>query len=236
MRHLNFSFRFSLLAIIALCLFIPAKAQYFYHGGLAYRMTDENTAEVSYAYGDISGAIEIPSIIDAMVQPEYEEPYELTVTITGIGSYSLYGCTELTDITLPSTLTYIGYYAFYRCNSLQQITCQAVNPPTVDGSNSFYSYNFDIYSTATLRVPKNSVTAYSNANVWKLFTNITAIGDDSTGDVDGNGVVNISDVTALIDLLLSGAAEANATADVDGNGIVNIADVTALIDILLQKN
>ena len=52
------------------------------------------------------------------------------------------------------------------------------------------------------------------------------------GDVDGDGNVNIADVTALIDLLLSGAA-APATADCDLDGNVNIADVTSLIDYLL---
>ena len=55
------------------------------------------------------------------------------------------------------------------------------------------------------------------------------------GDVDGDGVVNIADVTALIDILLSGGT-APANADVDGDGIVNIADVTALIDMLLSGN
>ena len=236
MRHLNFSFRFSLLVVCALCLFMPSKAQEFYHGGLVYWMTDDNTAEVSYTNGSISGAIVIPSTIDAIVQPMYEEPYEVTVTITGISSYAFYGCSGLTDITLPNTLNYIGSYAFYRCNSLQQITCLAVNPPTVNGSQCFYSDNYDIYSTATLRVPKNSVTAYRNANVWSQFTNITAIADGQTGDVDGDGTVNISDVTALIDLLLSGVQETTAAADVDGDGVVNISDVTALIDLLLQNN
>ena len=56
------------------------------------------------------------------------------------------------------------------------------------------------------------------------------------GDVDGDSQVTISDVTALIDLLLSGAGSANATADVDGDGSVSISDVTALIDMLLSKN
>ena len=55
------------------------------------------------------------------------------------------------------------------------------------------------------------------------------------GDVDGDGNVNISDVTALIDYLLSGdAANVNtANADCDEDGNINIADVTALIDQLL---
>ena len=53
------------------------------------------------------------------------------------------------------------------------------------------------------------------------------------GDIDGDGQVNIADVTALIDLLLSGNVGNNA-ADVDGDGQVSISDVTALIDILLS--
>ena len=58
------------------------------------------------------------------------------------------------------------------------------------------------------------------------------------GDVDGDGVVNINDVTTLIDYLLSGDATTVflAAADVDGDGEVNISDVTALIDYLLSGN
>lgn len=55
------------------------------------------------------------------------------------------------------------------------------------------------------------------------------------GDVNLDGIVNIADATALIDLLLSGA-EAPASADVNQDGGVNIGDVTALIDYLLSGN
>ena len=53
------------------------------------------------------------------------------------------------------------------------------------------------------------------------------------GDVDLSGTVNIADVTALIDILLSGA-EAPAEAECNLDEAVNIADVTALIDYLLS--
>ena len=62
--------------------------------------------------------------------------------------------------------------------------------------------------------------------------------DHLAGDVDGDGMVGISDVTTLIDYLLSG----NVTpfnmdnADCDGDGQVNISDVTALIDYLLESH
>ena len=56
------------------------------------------------------------------------------------------------------------------------------------------------------------------------------------GDVNGDGSVNISDVTALIDYLLSGNASGiNVTAaDCNQDSLVNISDVTALIDYLLS--
>ena len=53
------------------------------------------------------------------------------------------------------------------------------------------------------------------------------------GDVDGDNLVNISDVTALIDMLLTGA-EMTPAADCDQDGNMNISDVTALIDFLLS--
>ena len=60
-----------------------------------------------------------------------------------------------------------------------------------------------------------------------------AISSITAGDIDGDGKVNIDDVTALIDMLLSGNTSGNPGADVDGDGKVNIDDLTALIDKLL---
>ena len=51
------------------------------------------------------------------------------------------------------------------------------------------------------------------------------------GDVNDDGEVNIADVNALIDIILSGGNSANA--DVNGDHEVNITDVNALIDIIL---
>ena len=56
-----------------------------------------------------------------------------------------------------------------------------------------------------------------------------------SGDVNGDGDVNISDVTALIDHLLSDTSQIlPENADVNGDNDVNISDVTALIDLLLN--
>ena len=51
------------------------------------------------------------------------------------------------------------------------------------------------------------------------------------GDVNDDGEVNIADVNALIDGILSN--HKTDVMDVNGDGEVNVADVNALIDIIL---
>ena len=53
-----------------------------------------------------------------------------------------------------------------------------------------------------------------------------------TGDVNGDGEVNIADINTVIDMILSG--NLSLAGDVNGDGEVNIADVNALIDMILS--
>ncbi len=52
------------------------------------------------------------------------------------------------------------------------------------------------------------------------------------GDTNGDGLVDASDVTTLITVVL-GSGEATDAADVNGDGVVDASDVTALISIVL---
>ena len=78
---------------------------------------------------------------------------------------------------------------------------------------------------------KNDVYV-TNCNKRKLgeYDEPTAL----RGDADGNGIVNIDDVTLIIDCMLSGEAPANPEgADCYPDGIININDITLIIDYLL---
>lgn len=89
-----------------------------------------------------------------------------------------------------------------------------------------------------LTIPAGAIIIYTlGEDVHELNFNYTIGGGAGIirGDVDGNTFVNIADVTALVDILLSGS-EAPEAADVDSDEAVNIADVTALIDMLLSGN
>ncbi len=54
------------------------------------------------------------------------------------------------------------------------------------------------------------------------------------GDVNGDGEVNIADVNAVIDMILSGTYLAQG--DVNADGETNIADVSTLIDLILKAS
>ena len=58
------------------------------------------------------------------------------------------------------------------------------------------------------------------------------------GDVNGDGVVTIADVTMLVNIILGKTTSGFDTrvADVNGDGVVTIADVTALVNIILGKD
>ena len=62
---------------------------------------------------------------------------------------------------------------------------------------------------------------------------VTMFGHTS-GDVNGDGRVNVADLTYLVDFLFNGGAEPPIpeTADLDHNGAVNVADVAELVRVL----
>ena len=67
--------------------------------------------------------------------------------------------------------------------------------------------------------------------VWRL----TKRGGLLLGDVDDNGVVNVTDVTILINYMLSGNVNINfANADCDSSKSINITDVTMLINYVMS--
>ena len=95
----------------------------------------------------------------------------------------------------------------------------------LDGSANGYSVNAGTLTGEgnpfTLLMPDEDVT-------------ISAAAQFQRGDVNQDGHITISDVTTLIDYLLSNDSAIPAEADVNSDDNVSIGDVTALIDYLLS--
>ncbi|MDO4511774.1 MAG: dockerin type I repeat-containing protein [Bacteroidales bacterium] len=86
-------------------------------------------------------------------------------------------------------------------------------------------------------VPDASVAAYKAALGWKEYaSHIKGLSEEPkvlAGDLDGNGKLDVSDVTALLNHILGTASYEDALCDVDGNGRIDVSDVTALINKVL---
>ena len=72
---------------------------------------------------------------------------------------------------------------------------------------------------------------YNGMGVYKIGKNLKD--DVLKGDVNGDGRVNVSDVSALINMILGMTTMDQTRADVNGDGRVNVSDVSALINIIL---
>ena len=125
--------------------------------------------------------------------------------------------------------------AFSDCRGLTSVICLAEQLP-VTGRYAFDSH--DSYTgNATLYVPESALDDYKTTETWSSFSIILAIKDDPTyivGDANGNGVVEIGDVTSVLTLIATPDASDynNKAADANGNGVIEIGDVTTILTIM----
>ena len=67
---------------------------------------------------------------------------------------------------------------------------------------------------------------------WSNFANIVEDGAGITGDITGDRIVNVGDVTSIVAMILDTSLSEDA-ADINNDGIVNVGDVTSLVSIIL---
>ena len=58
-------------------------------------------------------------------------------------------------------------------------------------------------------------------------------GTSLSGDLNGDGILNILDVVVLVNIVLGGSEPIDA-GDLNGDGIINVLDIVALIEIILN--
>lgn len=149
-------------------------------------------------------------------------------SITEIMGYTFAGCSSLEEITLGENVKTINSQAFYLDTNITSIRCKRYRPASV-----LSDFAEPVYSKATLYVPKGSLNLYYAAPIWMNFDNIEEFEDSEIGDIDGSGSVNVTDVTALVNMILELTEKDDSVADVNGDGQVNVSDVTALVNIIL---
>ena len=173
----------------------------------------------------------IPNSVSSIEREAFKDCKSLTNivipnSITRIEDETFYGCWSLTSVTIGNSVEYIDEFAFNMCNSLSIVKCLALNPPSI--YHNTFDYD-DFFENASLEVPPVAIEAYQNHEYWGKFFSIQPI--IVPGDMDGNGLIGISDVAGLIDLVLAGDTPVSV-ADLNGDGQVSVADIAELIDQL----
>ena len=132
-------------------------------------------------------------------------------------------------VELGANVDSLENYAFNTSEKkIKVMISWAAVPPR--SRNMFATFPTD----AVLYVPKASLDAYREANDWKRFTTIVPIED--VGDVNADGLFNISDAIDLINILLNDETPMSpALADVNLDGYINISDAMALINRLISE-
>lgn len=128
---------------------------------------------------------------------------------------------------------YIGDYAFSEGNTYEmRVVWKQHEPWTFDSSSSPIAKKMSKKAARPMprKMKADDPNYFKNYSVCPLEVKPQSI----VGDIDGNGEVNVSDVTALINHILNAATYDSTLCDIDGNGEVNVTDVTALINILLR--
>ena len=91
-----------------------------------------------------------------------------------------------------------------------------------------------IYENATLFVPNESLEAYRNHPEWSWFYRIVPFIGAGPGDINGDGSISVSDLTSVVNMMLSADEGIPAYCDVNGDGNINVTDVTALVNQMLN--
>lgn len=187
-----------------------------------YINTEEETAEVRANYAldepydnSYSGDVVIPETI------EYER---VVCHVVSIGEYALAGCTNLTNVTIPSSVTTIGSGAFINCTDLVSITIP--NSVTIIGGNAFSECS----SLTSINIP-NSVTSiedglfYGCANLASITipNSVTSIGGYAFSECSSLTSITIpNSVTSLGESPFYGCS--NLTSITIGNSVTSLGE------------
>ena len=131
-------------------------------------------------------------------------------------------------VNVTATKTVMGqkfYYRTFNVNSEDYVFNVVLSQGDSDHQSvDITGISHDIYLEVT-----STTNKYTVADITDQYSYLL-------GDLNCDGEVNISDVTTLIDILLSDGIDADTLrrGDLNGDGEVNISDATELIDILLR--
>ena len=148
-------------------------------------------------------------------------------------------CSASDVITFAATGGYPGFLDI-------QIYAGEVDAPqmrageiTIPGiTDKFYTVT-DLEAGGTYLYRVKSYYADGTESVWSNTEEVTLFGSAhafETGDVNHDGIINVTDITVLIAAQLNNTEVCPICSDITGDGLVNVTDITELINMVLNAN
>lgn len=113
--------------------------------------------------------------------------YTIPDSVISVYDYAFAWNSALESLIIGKQINSVGWGTFYRCDNLREVMVLNPTPPKAGD----WVCLSEIYSTAILYVPMESLEAYKNANGWKSFEKIEPISSSSISDTMAVPVVKI---------------------------------------------
>ena len=221
-------------------------------GLTSIEIPDSVTSIGNGAFFNCSGltSIKIPDSVTSIGEDAFSlcsglTSIEIPDSVTNIEKYAFAHCSSLKSIEIPKSVSIITN-AFMDCSELIEITilnpkCEIDDDSTISNgmnyNNGFYQYYFN----GTIKGYENS-TAQAYAEKYnRKFVSLGEAPEKEiiTGDLNGNGSVNIADAVLLQRHLLGGyilTEEQFRNADLTGDGFVDSFDMVLMRRMIIDNN
>ena len=173
-------------------------------------------------------------------------------------SYSIKNISIVGDGKLYTSSTWLDIFLYSTRLTIKDIYLETVNGIAENGNGVNVALKFDnvqanikgrverigegiTFKNCSITYPEDAYIAEYVGYGYAIYCGNGNIPDyivisrdrDNAGDVNGDGEINIADVNALINAVLSGNTSDSAC-DVNADGEINVADVNAVIDMILN--
>ena len=96
-------------------------------------------------------------------------------SVTSIGGSAFYQCDSLKSVVIGASVTSIGAYAFHGCYTMERMTVLRSSAPSTstDITNPSFGNGTNMVPRGIpVYVPCNSLSSYTSASGWNVFTNL----------------------------------------------------------------
>ncbi len=136
--------------------------------------------------------------------------------------------------------------ANYVHNNVLRVALGSVKGVDLNKNGDSYKHEFTVEIPEAWTADNLNIVAFVSRPLGNSLTDIYVTNankrkfgefDEPTvvlGDMNGDGEINVADVTALIQVILNSVDADLAVADMNGDGEINVADVTVLINLVLN--